>query len=234
MLKMGDDVNAAPPPLCKTSYHMPESRIKVHCIQCARETNHEELAKHTVSGEESDGHFQWREWYRIMKCCGCDEISFVHESGNSEDFDPETGEYITTTKIYPDRASGRAPLPSEDNFPSQVQAIYREVLAAMNSSSPILAAIGLRGLIEAICVAENTKGNNLQERIEQLATDGHLSSGQAAMLHRHRFLGNTAAHEIKAPHPKELVAALDIAETLLKTIYVLPSLEKSIITGKKV
>jgi len=35
-------------------------------------------------------------------------------------------------------------------------------------------------------------------------------------------MGNVAAHEIVAPKPTELVAALDIAETLLKTIYVLP------------
>ena len=35
-------------------------------------------------------------------------------------------------------------------------------------------------------------------------------------------MGNAAAHEMIAPKATELVAALDIAETLLKTIYILP------------
>jgi hypothetical protein len=210
-----------------------DKKTKVHCIQCSRETNHETLAEHVISGEDEDNGIQWRVVHSIIKCCGCDEITFMKVSGSSEDFDPETGEYYHSTSLYPDRASGRSMLSSEHEFPQRVRAIYREVIGAMNSSSSLLAAIGLRALIEAICVAEKTKGNNLQDRIEQLAKDGHLSANQATMLHSHRFLGNTAAHEITAPKPKELVAALDIAETLLKTIYVLPSLGDSITTGKK-
>jgi len=46
---------------------------------------------------------------------------------------------------------------------------------------------------------------------------GLLSAKQAEFLHNHRFMGNEAAHEIVAPN-RRLVAAIDIAETLLKTI----------------
>ncbi len=210
-----------------------ETKIKVHCLKCGRQTNHESLTEHVVTGEEDGGYIQWRIVHSIIRCCGCDEITFMKTTGSSVDFDPETGEYCEAMSLYPDRASGRTALSSEHQFPRSVRSIYREVVCAMNSSSPLLAAIGLRALIEAICVAEQTKGNNLQDRINQLAADGHLSGKQAEMLHSHRFLGNSAAHEIAAPKPKELVAALDIAETLLKTIYVLPSLGESIKTGKK-
>jgi len=41
-------------------------------------------------------------------------------------------------------------------------------------------------------------------------------------------MGNEAAHEMVAPKPEHLVAALDIAETLLKTIYVLPEMADKI------
>ena len=41
-------------------------------------------------------------------------------------------------------------------------------------------------------------------------------------------MGNEAAHEIVAPKAQDLIAALDIAETLLKTIYVLPNVAASI------
>ena len=62
---------------------------------------------------------------------------------------------------------------------------------------------------------------------------GVLSKAQADILHTHRFLGNIAAHEITAAKPRELVAALEIAENILRTIYVLPELSKQIKTGKK-
>ena len=57
---------------------------------------------------------------------------------------------------------------------------------------------------------------------------GLLSKKQAEFLHNHRFMGNEAAHEMVAPKPEHLVAALDIAETLLKTIYVLPKMADKI------
>jgi hypothetical protein len=37
-------------------------------------------------------------------------------------------------------------------------------------------------------------------------------------------MGNAAAHEIESPDRAEFEAALDIAESLLKTLYVLPML----------
>lgn len=103
----------------------------------------------------------------------------------------------------------------------------------MNSSSPILSALGLRTLIEAICVNQKISGNNLEEQIEGLAKEGVLAPAQATILHSHRFLGNVAAHEILAPEPRELVAALEIAETVLRTIYFLPRLHRRIKTGQK-
>jgi hypothetical protein len=118
-------------------------------------------------------------------------------------------------------------------FPTRTRSVYIEVLKAMNTGAPILAAIGLRAIVESVCAEKNVSGRNLEQRIDKLAEIGVLAGAQAEFLHGHRFIGNTAAHEITAPRPKELVAALDIAETLLKTIYVLPQLAPSIITGVK-
>jgi hypothetical protein len=65
---------------------------------------------------------------------------------------------------------------------------------------------------------------NLEKKIDLLVNKGHLASSQADFLHLQRFMGNSAAHEIEAPDREELDAALDIAESLLKTLYVLPML----------
>jgi hypothetical protein len=88
-------------------------------------------------------------------------------------------------------------------------------------------------LIEAVCVDQKALGNNLENRIDALADSGALSNTQAKILHSHRFLGNFAAHEILAPDAAELIAALEIAETILKTLYIIPRLQSEIKTGQK-
>ena len=44
-------------------------------------------------------------------------------------------------------------------------------------------------------------------------------------------MGNVAAHEIKQAKPREILAALEIAETMMKTIYISPKLSEEIKTG---
>lgn len=207
--------------------------IRVQCATCNRETNHDIVASHNEHEVDRQDGIQWWEDYQIAICRGCDAVSFVHSSACSEDFNPITGEVERKIVLYPDRTSGRMPLDRFQLFPPKTRRIYLEVVKAMNSSSPLLTAIGLRALIESICIDQKTKGDNLERRISELATLGLLSKKQADILHNHRFLGNIAAHEIEAPQPLELVAALDIAETLLKTIYILPTLDATITTGKK-
>ena len=104
-------------------------------------------------------------------------------------------------------------------MPYKVRVIYDEVIDAINAQLAILAAVGLRALIEAICRERGIAGSNLMEMIDGLSEKGVLSANQAKILHSHRFLGNVAAHEIEKARREELFAALEIAESMLKTIY---------------
>jgi Domain of unknown function (DUF4145) len=124
------------------------------------------------------------------------------------DCDPETGNPIFTVKVYPHRSAEREPFEHFYLLPASIRSIYKEVIDAMNCSLPILSAIGLRTLIEAVCVHEKTEGINLEQRIDGLAKKGVLAPAQASILHSHRFLGNVAAHEIQAPESNELLIAL--------------------------
>ena len=119
-------------------------------------------------------------------------------------------------------------MPGHEAFPIKTKRVYLETLEALNGQIPLLAAIGLRALIESICLEQKTKSKNLAGGIDELASMGLLSAKQAEFLHNHRFMGNEAAHEIVAPNPEHLVAAIDIAETLLKTIYILPAMAEQL------
>lgn len=201
---------------------MDKDKIKALCRSCQRETNHAILAEHNTSGHVYDDDIQWWGKYQIIQCLGCNDIGFRHASTCTEDFDPRTGNLVESVRLYPNPAAGRQPIDGHENFPRKTSRIYLETLNALNNQTPILAAIGLRALIESICLQQETKANKLATRIDELANMGLLSMKQAQFLHNHRFMGNEAAHEVVGPKPQHLIAALDIAETLLKTIYILP------------
>jgi hypothetical protein len=204
------------------------ARVKALCASCKKVTNHVVLAKHDTSGDNCDGDIQWWVTYEVIQCLGCDDISFREVSTCTEDFDPRTGNLEENISLYPDRTSGRNPMFGYEKFPTKTKRIYMETIKALNVGTPLLAAIGLRALIESICLAQETKSRTLAKGIDELADMGLLSKKQAEFLHNHRFMGNEAAHEMVAPKPEHLVAALDIAETLLKTIYVLPEMADKI------
>ena len=198
------------------------TKVKVLCRTCKHPTNHEILFSKGLHGQTEDDDIQWWETSQVIQCCGCDEISFRRTSECTEDIDPYTGQLETTENLYPSRTDGRPPIEGYENFPSKTRRIYLETLKALNHNALVLSAIGLRALIESICIEQKTKSKILAKALDELAESGLLSKKQVDFLHAHRFMGNVAAHEIIAPKPTELVAALDIAETLLKTIYILP------------
>ena len=137
-------------------------------------------------------------------------------------------------KTFPRGSEERHPIEGISEFPAKVRLIYDEIIGAMNAQLPVLAGIGLRAIIEATCRDQGIEGKIVQQLIDGLATKGVLSPAQSDILHTHRFLGNVAAHEITPAKPGELLAALEIAENILRTIYVLPNLSKRVKTGQKI
>ncbi|HEX8847366.1 MAG TPA: DUF4145 domain-containing protein [Pyrinomonadaceae bacterium] len=202
------------------------------CKECSRQTRHEIICEHSneyfIYPDDDPPEGQTIEFvkkHRIIRCCGCHTVSFQELLWESESRE-------TTETLYPSRAGGRQSISASDHFPQKVRRIYSETLKALNADAPTLAAIGLRALVEAICIDQTCLGGNLQEKIDALVTTGALSKNQADFLHIHRFLGNEAAHEITPPPADELLASLDILESLLKTIYELPVIAAAVRQSK--
>ena len=206
--------------------------MKIFCHSCGKRTNHKILAKEEIKSHPNEA-YHWGENHYFSKCAGCDALSYAIAEWSEDDWNPFTGEMEYRWKNYPRGATARQPIDNVDELPPKIKAIYKELIGSMNAQLPVLTAIGLRALIEAICKDRGITASNLEKLIDGLSTNGVFSKAQADILHSHRFLGNVAAHDITSAQPKELVAALDIAETVLRTIYVLPKLSQQIKTGKK-
>jgi hypothetical protein len=201
-----------------------EEKIKVECIKCKQYTNHSVVTKRELEyHDENNGYGEW-ESYQIIQCLGCETFSFRHTSSQSSNIDPDTDDFAVDEKIYPNRDRDREPIENYYLFPSIIKTIYIETLKAFNNNAIILATIGLRSIIESICIEQKINGRSLEDKINKLSDSGFVSKIQANFFHTHRLLGNGAAHEMVAPSIEEFLIALDIAETILKTVYIIPKI----------
>jgi len=114
--------------------------------------------------------------------------------------------------------------------PNLIAKVYRQTLSAYGEKAHVLASIGLRATIEAVCNHLKISGATLEKRIDQLFKGGYVSNEDKKRLHAIRFLGNDAAHEVKEPSEADLRVALEIVEHLLNSVFILARKAKSLQT----
>lgn len=223
------DIQVSPTLNCKASLN------RVHwlpCTECSARTRHLVLASVTETDASDDGDIQVWTSYEIVQCQGCLQASFRRESGSSEDldWDPATEELVPVTRsdLFPRRSADRKALREVIHLPNKLRRIYAETHEALCNSQRILAGIGIRALVEAVCSVESANGRTLEIQIDDLVTKGKLTQEGAEILHGTRLLGNKAAHEAASVDKEDLNIAMEVAEHLLKTVYVLPALSKSL------
>ena len=131
--------------------------------------------------------------------------------------------YLEVEKLYPPRIAGIKGLGDESVYlPQKIKQIYEETLTALSVNSPVLAAIGLRVLVEAVCKEKEASGGDLYNKIDSLVEKQVLTPVGAKILHKIRTIGNAAAHEVKPHNERQLSLALEIVEHLLKDVFILP------------
>jgi hypothetical protein len=213
---------------------------KVLCQQCKHETNHIVLYSIKSSGSElwgDDAEYQWVTTYEVVKCQGCDEISFRQCDSDSESYDEEG--YYSTITLYPKRTKETINIKSYHSIPHNIKRLYQETINCYNNDIMTLCAAGVRALVEGICLNKKIKdgeisyldknGNiktkrsrDLQGKINGLYENGILTKDNAASLNEHRYLGNEAIHELSLPSKEELSLAITIIEHILDSIYEIP------------
>lgn len=209
----------------------------VLCLTCNRQTNHkvinsaEYVSEYAVPSFSIDAYDN----YQIIECQGCEAISFRHSHCDSEHIDVDEwgqAEYSETEKLFPPRYQGRPDLDGWNNLPQKVRSIYKETLSAFRSGIPILTGIGLRAIVETICVERKAAGKDLLSKIDDLVTQHALTPDGALILHSLRVMGNEAAHEVKPHSLEKLNIAFDVVEYVLQGVYILPERAKTLPSSK--
>lgn len=207
--------------------------MKSYCSNCKTATNQvvlkEEIRKYS---NPEDG--WWEETnYQIIQCAGCEEITF-RKLYNDISWQSGSDEDTTSQDLFPQRNAQSRPLNNYRGLPNKIYAIYKETIDSFNGQLSLLSSVGVRAIIEAICLDKGiTQGNvknkvgkaitskKLDGKIAGLAEQGLLTPGNADILHECRFLGNDAVHEIYHPPLDELSLAIDIIELVIENIYMI-------------
>jgi hypothetical protein len=195
--------------------------IKHYCEQCQGETNHQILASETSVFDDPDLRIQ-REYF-MLKCMGCEEISFRKETQDFEIMYPNRHnewEPEIWVEIFPFPLKNHKPL-YDHLLPDQIRVIYRETLGALKANCNLLAGAGFRAIIEAICIDKKITVKTLEGKINSLSKNGLITDQEAKRLHAVRFLGNDSVHEMAVPTEAALVVVLKIVEHLLDNLYII-------------
>lgn len=154
--------------------------------------------------------------YEIVRCEGCGSHSFrtTYVASN------ELPEWVPQSRAqhYPPRIEGHPPLRGVEP-PENIREIYRETHIALACGSRILAGIGIRAILEAVCRDRGETQGTLQAKLDKLKARGLLSAPDSEVLHKVRDLGNDAAHEVTAVPMADLLAALSVVEHLLRSVF---------------
>lgn len=197
---------------------------KDYCPYCGRNTNHTSLHKKTInSSPNNDMH--WTKDYEIIQCNGCDNIQF--SSTYSDEYmtgwdDYREEEYSYEDKEYfPKNLLNHNSLNNVYEIPEKIRIVYFETIETLKNKCYLLAGVGMRAVIEAICLDQNIPGRNLEIKINKLVQNKLITDKDASRLHSIRFLGNDSVHEMEVPKEQKLRIALDIIENLLKNLYLI-------------
>lgn len=210
-------------------------KVRADCDKCSGFTLHTVVKEHKISlldCIDEDVDVGWQ----IIECCGCQSIRFRSYEEIDVPHTPSDGQrrrMQVKACVFPNaraaqalRQPGFAPEIVKDSkqtlVPCNVIKMYRETLSAYNCHIHTLAGLGLRTVVEAVCLDRGIKGGSLEAKIDKLVELKHLTAAQAALLHEERYLGNAAAHEIATPERQDLIDGLEIIEGLLNTLYILP------------
>lgn len=195
--------------------------ISTWCETCSSETNHKILSNTDEMKIESTEDINEYESYNIIQCLGCNTVSFLKLCWDDQiQSDDDVIHYHFPENYY--REFEDYFLNEDDLYylPAIVTQIYAEVCDAYITESSILCGIGLRMIIESVCLNKKIAGRNLENKIDKLFELGYISKNDLSLLHKLREIGNISAHQIKSPANSIIDASLEAINHLLRSIYV--------------
>ena len=209
------------------------NKKRLFCSNCHRETWHNFLFEKNYQDDNPEGYHHYSKSI-VTECSGCEQphyfwSSWIQNNGDSEvaSFD----EWVFPPKClhqppswYIDFAFSTALYEDEDA--KHVFDILREVNSALEKSCPRLGVMGIRAIVEHIMISKVGDHGSFKKNLDKFQTDGYISKIQGESVEHILEAGHATIHRSHAPSEGEFVAALEIVEGLIESIYINPNKSK--------
>ena len=204
---------------------------KIYCNTCKIETHHElkVILPRFYEDVVEDGPdpsqvtcYRNEYEYRLWVCRGCDTVTF--EEFHAILVDGEHFDEWDESALYPLRE--KRALNHYRNLNDKLVSFYSEVITSFNAGLRTICAMGLRALLEGICVDKgitDEKAWGLEGKLEKLEKkleeEKRLPVHIADALLSFKFMGDDAVHRLEPPETSELEKAIEVMEKLLSFAY---------------
>jgi hypothetical protein len=195
----------------------PSEKCELFCNFCRHITEHQQIAKPFIRQEKYECDCFIIYLYQIWACSGCKDVTLEVLQSFDMDIDVGGDRLFKRVGYIPNRVKYYHRLTEFDYIPENLFKTYDEIVNVFNCDHFLLCSIGLRSLLEGICVNLNISGKTLEDKIEGLKL--LLPEDLVHNLHQFRFMGNEAAHALEVPSQHTLRIAIELIEDILIYFY---------------
>ncbi|WP_429235047.1 DUF4145 domain-containing protein [Aeromonas salmonicida] len=203
--------------------------IRIFCNTCKGETNHEIKSTHEKSYQEvieDRGHmflgYTEDTEYFFVVCRGCDSAT-LQEKWTCAGMYDQNGDTIYSYSYHPKRNNvDEREAKRFNHVDKKLNDSYKEIITAFQQGLEIVTAMGVRALLEGICVFEGIDDQaawGLQNKINKLRDSPNIPNGIIDGLNGLKFIGDDAAHRLIATDKQTLSLSIDLLESLLTHLY---------------
>jgi hypothetical protein len=159
--------------------------------------------------------------YSLWVCQGCDTAT-LQEACTAKALVSDNGLQVDWTYDFHPRRLKEGWQRKPFSMPLKLGIIYQEVVESFNAGLVTLCSVGLRALLEGICVNKGITKEvawGLEKKIDKLGEYGHVPVDIARSIKSFKFIGDSAAHRLEVPEEEDLVLAIEVMEELLTSLY---------------
>ena len=194
-------------------------KTKAYCSTCGGECNHDVLFATKTDWSDDECQVYEHHDYEVLKCGGCDRVVMRRTSWFSEAPEP-------TVQFYPPPMFRRQPrwslafrLNPRTKFARQ---LLDEIYVGIQNGSTMIATMGVRALLEYVMIDSVGDHGTFTKNLTEFKNSGFISEKQLATLKEVLEAGHATMHRSYQPSDADLRTCVDIAESVLQTIYVHP------------
>ncbi|MBU4053996.1 MAG: DUF4145 domain-containing protein [Proteobacteria bacterium] len=215
------------------------NKVKMHCCSCEADTWQQILFEKSYQ-YPSDEEYEHCSKSILTECCGCEQPHYRYRSWMQKNDGTEKN--MEDEWVFPPKQLRKKPTWYRDfAFYSVVSTavegstekehvwdLLREIHVSLENNCPRLGVMGLRALLEHIMVSKIDDQMPFIKNLKEFQNQGYISKMQKEALGHVLEIGHAAIHRSYNPNQVELIAALDILENLIETIYIFVEKAKQI------